>query len=528
MAHPSLSIVQGPREPPLCHLTLGQLIDQQSERFGSKDAIIVPWSGARLSFQVLRQHTQDLAKGLLAMGIGRGDRVAIFSGDDERFADLVIAVARIGAVLVVLNKTFTFLECDMVNFGSTSFLIQHIQTHPVPGLKQTVLIRTDYVDTHETLTWDDVLLLGNSVPQQALHQAQRSVLCHDTVYLQFTSGTAGLPKAAMLSHFGIINNGRMCGARLDLNPDDIVCCPPSLFHAFGLVSGLICSLACGATIVFPSRDFDASAVVDALIRYGCTVLHGVPTMFVAILQQLQHRKMKVKTVRAGMVGGMKVAPSLLDEIQATFSSMDLRIIYGMTETSAGSFMTAATDPAREKLETVAKHSLTSRPRSWTARTTYSPGESGTAEALVRDENGVTWIYTGDEASIDEDGYCRITGRIKDIIIRGGENIYPTEIEERLMEHPDVEQAAIVGLKDDKYGEVVAAFLQSLPQHNRPSLNDVKDWIWQVLGRHKAPVHVFWVGPGESIGQYPVTGSGKIRKGVLREIGNNMIAGQENN
>ncbi|KAE8336227.1 hypothetical protein BDV24DRAFT_168475 [Aspergillus arachidicola] len=355
---------------------------------------------------------------------------------------------------------------DMVNFGSTSFLIQHIQTHPVPGLKQTVLIRTDYVDTHETLTWDDVLLLGNSVPQQALHQAQRSVHCHDTVYLQFTSGTAGLPKAAMLSHFGIINNGRMCGARLDLNPDDIVCCPPPLFHAFGLVSGLICSLACGATIVFPSRDFDASAVVDALIRYGW-----------------------------------------------------------MTETSAGSFMTAATDPAREKLETGNPGELCIS--GYLLQKGYYKNKEKTAEALVRDENGVIWIYTGDEASIDEEGYCRITGRIKDIIIRW-ENIYPTEIEERLMEHPDIEQAAIVGLKDDKYGEVVAAFLQSLPQHNRPSLNDVKDWIWQVLGRHKALVHVFWVGPGDSIGQYPVTGSGKIRKGVLREIGNNMIAGQENN
>ncbi|KAB8218506.1 hypothetical protein BDV33DRAFT_205400 [Aspergillus novoparasiticus] len=392
---------------------------------------------------------------------------------------------------------------DMVNFGSTSFLIQHIQTHPVPGLKQTVLFRTDYVDTHETLTWDDVLRSGNSVPQQALHQAQRSAHCHDTVYLLFTSGTAGLPKAAMLSHFGIINNGRMCGARLDLNPDDIVCWLPPLFHAFGLVSGLICSLACGATIVFPSRDFDASAVVDALIRYGS-------------------QKMKVKTVRAGMVGVMEVAPGLLDEIQATFSSMDLRIIYGMTETSAGSFMTAATDPAGEKLETVGKalphvqakvvdsqnHLLPRGIRGelcisgYLLQKGYYKNEEKTAEALVR--------------------------RIKDIIIRGEGNIYPTEIEERLMEHPDIEQAAIVGLRDDKYGEVVAVFLQSLPQHNRPSLNDVKDWIWQVLGRHQAPVHVFWVGPGESIGQYPVTGSGKIRKDVLREIGNNMIAGQENN
>ncbi|GAB1195266.1 hypothetical protein APSETT444_004522 [Aspergillus pseudonomiae] len=201
-------MVQGPREPPLRHLTLRELMDQQSERFGSKDAIIVPWSGARLSFQALSQHTQDLVKGLLAMGIGRDDRVAIFSGDDERFAELVIAVTRIGAVLVVLNKTFTFVECDrairhtgdMVNFKSTRPLIQHIQTHPVPGLKQTVLIRTNYVDTIELVTWDDILRLGNSVSLQDLHQAQHSVHYHDIAYVQFTSGTAGVPKAAMLSH----------------------------------------------------------------------------------------------------------------------------------------------------------------------------------------------------------------------------------------------------------------------------------------------------------------------------------------
>ncbi|KAE8376078.1 acetyl-CoA synthetase-like protein [Aspergillus bertholletiae] len=557
----SLSIVQGPREPSLCHLTLTQLVDQQSERFGSKDAIIVPWSGARLSFQALSQHAQTLAKGLLAMGIDRGDRVAIFSGDDERFVELVIAMAWIGAVLVVLNKTFTPLECDrairhteasllfigdIVNFKSTQFLIQHIQTHPIPDLKQTVFMRTNYANAHKTLPWDDVLRLGNSVPQQSLDRAQHSVHCHDTIYIQFTSGTSGDPKAATLSHFGIINNGRMCGAHLNLSPDDVICCPPPMFHALGLVSGLICSLAYGATVVFPSRDFDASAVADALMRYGCTVLHGVPTMFVAILQHLQRGKVEVKTVRVGMIGGMKVAPCLLKEIRATLSPMDVRILYGMTETSAGSFMTAATDPVKEKLETVGKalphvqakivdsknHILPRGCRGelcisgYLLQKGYYKNEKKTAEALVRDEDGVIWMHTGDEATIDEEGYCRITGRIKDIIIRGGENIYPTEIEERLMEHPNIEQAAVVGLQDDKYGEIVAAFLQSPLQHSRPSLDDVKSWIWQVFGRHKAPVHVFWVGPGDMIGQYPVTGSGKIRKEVLREMGNKMIAGPE--
>ncbi|KAE8350488.1 acetyl-CoA synthetase-like protein [Aspergillus coremiiformis] len=557
MASPSLSIVQGTREPPLCHLTLGQLIDQQSERFGSKDALIVPWSDARLSFQDLSEHTQNLARGLLAIGVRKCDRVAIFSSDDERFAELAIAVARIGAVLVVLNKTFTVLECDralrhtdasllflgdVVNRTPTGPLIQHVQAHPVPGLKKMVLIRTNCVDTYQIATWDDVLYAGNSVSQPALDHAQCSVHCHDTATLQFTSGTTGDPKAAMLSHFGLINNAHMCGSRLKLTPDDIVCCPPPLFHTFGLVCGLICSLAYGATVVYPSRDFEAPAVVNALVRDGCTVLHGVPTMFVTILQQLRLREMKVKTVRTGMVGGMKVTPTLVKELQTTFNHMDVLIIYGMTETSAGSFMTTAADPAKEKLETVGKvlphvrakvidsqnHIVPRGCRGelcisgYLLQKGYYENEEKTAEAMVRDEKGVIWVRTGDEASIDEKGYCRITGRLKDIIIRGGENIYPTEIEERLIEHPAIEQASVVGLKDEIYGEMVAAFLQSVSKHNRPSLEDVKCWVRQVLGRHKAPGHIFWVGPGDSIGQYPATGTGKIRKDILREIGNRII------
>ncbi|KNG82420.1 hypothetical protein ANOM_009262 [Aspergillus nomiae NRRL 13137] len=272
------------------------------------------------------------------MGIGRDDRVAIFPGDDERFAELVIAVTRIGAVLVVLNKTFTFVECDrairhteasllfigdMVNFKSTRPLIQHIQAHPVPGLKQTVLIRTNYVDTIELVTWDDILRLGNSVSLQDLHQAQHSVHCHDIAYVQFTSGTAGVPKAAMLSHYG----GRF----------------------------------------------------DTLWMYRAAW-------------------------RSNYVRG---------------------------------YITAATDPDREKLETGSRGELCIS--GYLLQKGYYKNEEKTAEAL-----------------------CRITGRIKDIIIRGGENIYPTEIEERLMEPPDIEQAAIVGLEDDKYGEIVAAFSSITP------------------------------------------------------------------
>ncbi|KAE8147219.1 acetyl-CoA synthetase-like protein [Aspergillus avenaceus] len=573
---PSLSLVHGPLESPLCYLTLGQLVDQQSDRYGSKEALIVPWSGARLSFYDLSQRTQELARGLLAIGVRKGDRIAIFSSDDERFAELFLAVARIGAILVILNKTYTILECDrairhtdasmlflgdMVNRTATVTLIQHLQIHPIPGLKNIILMRTEHVEATWTLTWNDVLCAGASVAKKMLDQVQQEVRCHDTVNFQFTSGTTGAPKAVMLSHFGIINNGRICGYHLNMTPEDTVCCPPPMFHAFGLVCGLICSLAVGSAVIYPSRDFDAHTIVDALIQERCTVLHGVPTMIVVMLQQLQERGQQIETVRTGMLGGMKVPSAMVSEMKERFPRMEVTIVYGqfhaatppfqrftidlalgMTETSAACFITSESDTTVQKLETVGKvlphvwakivdsqgHLLPVECRGELCvsgvmvQKGYYKDKKKTDAAMVWDEEGMLWLHTGDEATIDAEGYCRITGRIKDIIIRGGENIYPTEIEERLMEHPVIEQAAVVGLKDDVYGEVVAAFLQSLPLQVRPSLNEVKGWVRQAFGRHKAPAHVFWVGPEDLIHEYPATGSGKIRKDALRKMGNMML------
>ncbi|KAF7181263.1 hypothetical protein CNMCM7691_000481 [Aspergillus felis] len=559
MANPStaLSIVQGSTEHALWELTLGQLADQQAEKFGSKDAIIVPWSSARLSFRHLSQRSQDLAKGLLAKGVTKGDRVGIFSSDDERFIELFFAVGRIGAILVVLNKTYTVQECDralrycepnilflgdIVNQAPSGPLVQHLRVRPVPSLKHVVLIRSDTSVQEPISTWDEILHAGRLVTKSTLNQAESTVRCREEVIFQFTSGTTGVPKAAMLSHFNVVNNARFIGERLNLTTDDVVCCSPPLFHCFGLVAGMLASLIHGSTTVFPHRDFDASAVIDALVKERCTVLHGVPTMFSAILQQLHQTGIEIKTLRTGIVAGSKVPPTLLREVQEKLGYRDIAITYGMTETSPASFMTKSSDTEQQKLESVGTALPHVRakvadshnrvlPRGargelcvsgYLLQQGYYKNPEKTAEAMICDKQGILWMHTGDEALIDEQGYCQITGRLKDIIIRGGENIYPLEIEERLILHPAIEQASVVGVKDEKYGESVCAFLQSRPGHDRPSLAQVKDWVRGGLGRHKAPEFIWWVGPHDPISQYPATGSGKIRKDILREMGNAMV------
>ncbi|KAK2755923.1 Acyl-CoA synthetase member 2 mitochondrial [Arachnomyces sp. PD_36] len=552
-----LSIVKGPSEPPLQQLTLGQFIDQGAEKFGSKPAIIVPWSGARLSYHELNERTKNLAKGLLAFNIRKGDRVAIFSCEDERVVELFFATARIGAIIVLLNKTYTIQECDrairhadvsllflgdVVNHRTTRPLLKHLSTYPIPGLKHIALTRWDTSVGSQWGTWDDILRARGAISADTLREAEQAVHCKETIIFQFTSGTTGNPKASMLSHYNLVNNAHFVGERLNLTPDDVVCCPPPLFHVFGLVGGILVNFTYGASVVLPAREFDATATVEALIKERCTVLHGVPTMFSAILQNLHQSGTQVKTVRTGIVAGTKVPPALLTQIQEELEYDNIAISYGMTETSPVTFMTAPLDGTEQKMETVGTvfpHVLAKvvdkkngiLPRGsrgelcvsgYLLQKGYYKNPEKTAEVMIRDENGALWMHTGDEASIDRDGYCQITGRIKDVIIRGGENVYPEEIEERLTSHPAIDQASVVGLKDEKYGEVISAFIQSQHGQDRPTLNEIKDWVRQELGRHKAPAYIQWVGPGDPISQYPTTGSGKIRKDILRDIGNEMV------
>ncbi|GAB1217471.1 hypothetical protein ATERTT37_006710 [Aspergillus terreus] len=340
----------------------------------------------------------------------------------------------------------------------------------------------------------------------------------------------------------IVNNARFVGRAMYLTPDDIVCCPPPLFHCFGLVMGFLASFCHGSGIVFPSDNFDARRVVEAVVRYDATVLLGVPTMYVAELEYMAKTGQKPRRLRTGLASGSAVSMQLMNQLQEKMGVRKLLIAYGMTETSPVTFITAMEDSDEKRTTTVG------RPMPHTAAKIIDPngnilsrGERGeictsgyalqkgywkndakTQEVMKRDGNGILWMHTGDEGVIDDEGYAHITGRIKDIIIRGGENIFPREIEERLACHPAIDEASVVGITDERYGEVVGCFLKGNAELPRPSEADVRSFVEIQLGRHKTPQHIFWLGqPG--VGEdFPKTGSGKHQKHVMRETGCRLV------
>lgn len=331
---------------------------------------------------------------------------------------------------------------------------------------------------------------------------------------------------------------------MDFTSSDVLCCPPPLFHCFGLVLGLLACITHGAKIVYPSETFDPEMVLKALSQERCTALHGVPTMFEAVLAVPRPADFDCSRLRTGIIAGAPVPRPLMRRLLDELNMTEFTSSYGLTEASPTCFNAFTTDTIERRLTTVGKVMPHASAKVIDPKTgqTLKIGERGelcmagyqlhrgywknpekTAEAFLEDENGVVWLRTGDEAVLDADGYCSITGRFKDIIIRGGENIYPLEIEERLTAHPAISRAAVVGLPDHYYGEVVAAFLEIAPGQKAPTPSEIRDWTRQTLGRHKAPKYVFILGSSPAIpATMPQTGSGKIQKQKLRALGKELL------
>lgn len=368
-------------------------------------------------------------------------------------------------------------------------------------------------------------------------------------------------------HFSsnIINNGRYLGLAMEITEEDVLCCPPPLFHAFGLVIGFLTSFCNGSKIVFPAPTFDAGAAVDALVQEKTTALLGVPSMLLAMLEELQKTPRRVTTVRTGMCGGSAVSPVLIRRLEEEMGLPHMLSAYGMTETGPVTFSTSIEDTRNHLLGTVGQvlphfaakivdgednivprgtrgHICTS---GYGLQQGYWRDEAQTAQAMRSDADGVRWMYTGDEGFLDQAGYMHITGRIKDIIIRGrpslspiknpspcslimvltpfagGENISPIEIEDRLLEHPSVKECCVVGLEDSLYGEVVACFLGSTGG-TRPADQEIRSWVTAEMDYHKAPRYIFWLGESDVGEELPKTGSGKYQKHLIRDKGNALV------
>ncbi|KAK3291897.1 uncharacterized protein B0H64DRAFT_468673 [Chaetomium fimeti] len=553
------SLLFGPTDPPLVDLTLGELLNLQCLHHGTREGLVIPWTGARWTYNELNHRSRLLAAALLEMGIGVGDRVGIMAGNCEQYAAVFFAATRIGAILVILNNTYTpteaqygldFSECKV--FFTTKRIARLDQGPLLTQLSaratgpKVVILRGD---SDGYTTFKDLLSQGSRVDPDLLHDAESRVLPHLVCNLQFTSGTTGLPKAAMLTHHNIVNNARFIGDRMRLSPADTLCCPPPLFHCFGLVLGLLSVLTHGAKIVYPAEVFDAPATLRALLTEHCTALHGVPAMFDSLLALPQAKRLRASDLRlrTGIIAGAPVPRYLMEQLVARLGMAEFTSSYGLTEASPTCFNAFTDDPIATRLATVgtlmphARAKIVDRDGrvvpvgvrgelcigGYQLQAGYWNNSEKTGEVMVRDESGVLWLHTGDEAVFDGRGYCSITGRFKDIIIRGGENIYPLEIEERLVAHPAVGMAVVVGLKDAHYGEVVGAFLEvdaGHGQQQRPGVDEVREWVRRKLGKHKAPTHVFWLGVDGVPATVPLTGSGKVRKFEMAQLGNKLLEG----
>lgn len=500
--------------------------------------------------------------------------MAISLGNGAPFAALTYALFKLGAVLVPLNPTFNahqvssalrHLEAEVLIIGAVTDLAYRpgkgrsneellravvgdleamkLQSEEVPSLKEVVIVdnRPSHPDVKfplerfSCLTPYRKLLDGSPNPITPSSPLDPN----DTINIQFTSGTTSMPKAAQLSHTSILNNGRFIAHRMGLDPSDRMVVPPPLFHCFGSVLGYMATATTGAAIMFPSPAFDPVATLRMCYEHSATGLYGVSTMLVAVLEALEAGVVPAapKFLRKGIMAGSSVPEELMKKVQSILGLQDLVICYGMTETSPVSCMTGPNDPFGKRTSSVGRvmPHTTVKIVSPTDRAQIVPiGERGelaasgyltmkgyfndeakTAEVRVQEPDGNIWVYSGDEASMDEQGFVEITGRIKDLIIRGGENIHPLEIENCLFLMPGVQEVSVVGVPDDRLGEAVAAFVIR-KKEGSVSEDGVREWVRQKLSGHLVPKYVFWVE------EYPKTASGKIQKFKLKDLAAKLI------
>ncbi|CBY02075.1 hypothetical protein IAQ61_006660 [Plenodomus lingam] len=562
----------GPSEPPLLEYTVPQHFATVVKQYGDRDAVISHHQRIRLTYDALDQDSNTLARGLQKLGVKKGDRVAVSLGNNAEFATVTYALFKLGAILVPLNPAFNAPQVlSALNHLAASHLIIGAETNlPRKDPRSNIPLLTHLVPNLAGITLQSelvpslqhVVLVDNSqgrvdiseqksltryqhVMEDGAHDSaleDQGLDANDIVNIQFTSGTTSMPKAACLSHRSILNNGNSIGDRMLLTPDDVICCPPPLFHCFGCILGYMATATHGSAIVFPKEAFDPVATLEAVREYKATGLYGVPTMFVAELELLALGAVPrdgYQYLRTGIAAGSSIPAELMRKLHKMLNLTELTICYGMTETSPVSAMTTTDDPLDKRIDSVGKlmPHITAKvvdPLDWSR--TLAIGERGelavsgyhvmkgywsdearTKEVLRPDPDGRLWMHTGDEASLDEQGYIKITGRIKDLIIKGGENIHPLEVENCLFGHPAVSEVSVVGLPDERYGEVVAAFVvRHDGDEGRVTADELRNWVREKLSHHLVPKYIFWVDG------YPKTASGKIQKFRLKEQGCEMV------
>ena len=528
---PGPSYSHGTSTVPLLGETIGENLRRTVAGNGETEALVAPFQGFRATYGEFWELTGRAARGFMARGVEKGDRVGIWSPNRYEWTVIQYATARIGAILVNINPAYKAAELEYVLQQAGIRLLvlaRAFRTSDYVGLLADVKARCPALREALVLEdgWEALLRDGDDVPADRLTERESSLQFDDPINIQYTSGTTGFPKGATLSHHNILNNGFFIGETLAYTAADRVCIPVPFYHCFGMVLGNLACTTHGATMVVPGEAYDPLVVMQTVEDEKCTSLYGVPTMFIGELDHPDFSKFDFSTLRTGIMAGSPCPVEVMKKVQSLMNMEQVTICYGMTETSPVSTQSTMDDPLEKRVSTVGRahphiEVKVIDPASGEVLPRNASGELCTrgysvmlgywsnAEATAEAIDAGRWMHTGDLATMDDDGYVNIVGRIKDMIIRGGENIYPREIEEFLYTHPDVSDVQVIGVPSPKYGEEVMAWVK-LRDGAAVTSEDLTAFCRNKIATYKIPR--YW----KFVDEYPMTISGKIQKFKMRE------------
>jgi fatty-acyl-CoA synthase len=545
-----LSYVHGASDRPFIGDTIGVHFDRIVERFGERDALIVRHQQIRWTYRELKERVNALGSGLLALGLKRGDRIGVWSPNNAEWVVTQFASAKAGLILVNINPAYRLAELEYAlnkagcvalitaaQFKTSDYLAMlrelvpelataspgNLHASRLPGLRLVISIGAE--NAPGMVRFEDVLGLARDAERHRLAALAEELQFDDPINIQFTSGTTGFPKGATLSHHNILNNGFFVGQKMRFTEQDRLCIPVPLYHCFGMVLGNLCCLTHGAAMIYPSEGFDPLATLEAIAAERCTALHGVPTMFIAEMDHPDFAKFDLSSLRTGIMAGSPCPIEVMKRAIERMHLSEVTIAYGMTETSPVSFQCSTDDPIERRVSTVGRvlphievkivdtegrivpagtagELLT---RGYSVMLGYWDDEEKTREAI----DAAGWMRTGDLATIDAEGYCNIVGRIKDMVIRGGENVYPREIEEFLYRHPKIQDVQVIGVPDPRYGEELCAWVR-LREGEAATAEEIRAFCQGQIAHYKVPRHVKFVDG------FPMTVTGKIQKFLMRQ------------